>query len=287
MEKAHLESGQIQIKGLIIQDDCSTVNPGSLLRELIENDVPVLSGADTRAIVKRIKYAGEMPAVLTRNKKCGLLPTLGEEEPERTKQMKTIIQKGKSHIAVIDFGYKRSLISVLQKYGCKVTIVPCFATKQQMDELNPDGVIFSGGWGNPLSWGPYFDEYKKIAISRPVVAFGLGHQILALSFGIPVEKMRTGHRSFKEPVIDAATQKVYMSVQNHGYAVQDKQMNKCGWRISFQNVHDGTVEGLVHERHPIATYQFHPDLYENPLNDAIFEPFFQHVSESKGASVYA
>lgn len=287
IDKENFESRKIQISGLIIQDDLSILPNDSLFKELITAGVPVLSGADTRAIVKKVKYAGEMPAVLTPNHRSCLFPAQREEGISETKKMETVLKNGKNHIVIVDFGYKKSLLKILEKNGCKVTIVPYDISKKQMDSLNPDGLIFSGGYGNPFSWEKYLNEYKQMAVSCPVLAFGLGHQVLALSFGGHVEKMRTGHRSFKEPVIDSTTKNVYMSVQNHGYAVQDKPLNKNEWRISFKNVHDGTIEGLIHEHYPIATYQFHPDCYDSPLNAVIFQAFFHHLDESKGARVYA
>lgn len=286
-DKEQYESGKIQISGLIIQDDLSVQHHNSLYQELIAKGIPVLSGVDTRAIVKKVKYAGEMPAVLRPDSKYNLFPEDREEGISQTNKIESVIKDGKSHIVIINFGYKKSLLKMLKKAGCKVTIVPYDISKKQIDSLNPEGLIFSGGYGNPFSLEKYLNEYKQMAVSYPVLAFGLGHQVLALAFGGHVEKMRTGHRGFKEPIIDSATHKVYMSVQNHGYAVQDKQLNQNDWRISFKNVHDGTIEGLVHEQYPIATYQFHPDFYDNPLNTIVFQAFFQHLDESKGAKVYA
>ncbi|WP_339163269.1 carbamoyl phosphate synthase small subunit [Siminovitchia sp. FSL W7-1587] len=287
LDKEQFESDQIQINGLIIQDDLSIPQNADLYHELLTANIPILAGADTRAIVKKVKYAGEMPAVLTLGSSNQLFPIDQKEGRADKKKVDMILKEGKNHIVIIDFGYKKSLLKLLKKIDCKVTIVPDHATKKQIDSLNPDGLIFSGGYGNPLLWEQYLNEYKHMAVSYPVLGLGLGHQILALSFGGNVEKMRTGHRSFKEPIIDSTTQKVYMSVQNHGYAVQDKQLNKNGWRISFKNVHDGTIEGLVHEHYPIATYQFHPDLYDHPLNTIVFQTFFHHLGERKGARVYA
>ncbi len=289
LDHAKFESDEIQIGGLITQQDASmTINEKGLkvLDLFYDQNIPILTEMDTRALIKRIKKEGEMPALLsskhTVNRLSGQM-----EDVHHDFGTEFINTNGKKHIVVINFGYKKSLIQTLSDSGNKVTVVSSIIDLNLMNSLKPDGLIFSGGPGNPSQWQKFFPVYKMLAMKYPTIGFGLGHQILALAFGANVEKLPTGHRNFKEAVIHTASNKVFMSSQNHGYTVDGKDLNEIGFRISFKNVHDGTVEGLIHEHYPVATYQFHPEQANNHINELIFKDFFTTVYDSKGASVYA
>lgn len=289
LDHSKYESDQIQIGGLISQQDASLPmigNKNNILDILVQQNIPVLTGMDTRTLIKRVKTEGEMPAVISSGHKANDLD-VRTEAGSTISGTEYIVNKGNKHIVIINFGYKKSLIQSVSKSGNKVTVVSNDTDINMIDSLHPDGLIFSGGAGNPTQWHKFFPQYKQMAMQYPTIGLGLGHQILALSFGATVEKMPTGHRNFKEAVLQTESNKVFMSCQNHGYAVNEKDLLKSGLRVSFTNVHDGTVEGLQHEQYPLATYQFHPEQMNNPLNELIFNKFFQTVNESKGARVYA
>ncbi|WP_164525580.1 carbamoyl phosphate synthase small subunit [Siminovitchia acidinfaciens] len=289
LDHSKSESDKIQIGGLISQQDVSlpmNSNGKSVLDIFSAQNIPILSGMDTRALIKRVKTDGEMPAVISSGHKANRLDGHTEAVVAMS-GTEYVVQNGNKHIVIINFGYKKSLIQAVSKFGNKVTVVSNHIDMNLMNSLQPDGLIFSGGAGDPMQWHKFFPQYKQLAMKYPTIGLGLGHQILALSFGATVEKMPTGHRNFKEAVIHTESKKVFMSSQNHGYAVNEKDLIKRGLRVSFKNVHDGTVEGLEHEQYPLATYQFHPEQINNPLNELIFNNFFQTVNESKGARIYA
>lgn len=289
LDQTKFESDQIQIGGLISQQDTSmplNENGKSVLEIFYHENIPVLTCMDTRALIKRVIKEGEMPAVISSQHEVNHISAVPEKI---TKNFGTesVIPNGEKHIVIVNFGYKKSLIQSLSQSGNKVTVVSNNIDLKLINSLNPDGIIFSGGPGNPIHWKKFFKEYKKMAMKYPTIGLGLGHQILALAFGATIEKMAAGHRNFKEAVIQTGSNKVFMSSQNHGYLVDENNLNQTGLRVSFKNVHDGTVEGLVHEQYPVATYQFHPEQTNNPLNELIFNSFFQTVNNSKGARVYA
>jgi len=289
IDTTKFESDQIHIGGLITQQDSSLLlkdGTSNLMDVFKEQTIPIMSGADTRAIIKRIKKEGEQPAILTTHQKGNRLPPVSEWKLN-SKQITNICEQGKKHIVILNFGYKKSLLKQMSDKDVKITIISGDSNAEAIDSLQPDGVIFSGGPGNPASWKKHFPEYKKIAMTYPTVGLGLGHQVLPLSFGAAAEKMPTGHRNFKEAVIHTATNKIFMSCQNHEYLISEKNIGKSGFKVSFKNVHDGSIEGLVHDKYPLATYQFHPEQINNPLNQLIFLDFFQQVFESKGERIYA
>ncbi len=289
LDPSKFESDQIQIGGLITQQDVNMsvdVKGINVLDLFSEQNIPVLTSMDTRALIKRVKKEGEMPAIISSKHTVNRLSTQ-MEDIYTSFGTEHIIPKGHKHIVMINFGYRKSLIHSLSQSGHKVTVTSGHIDISSIHSLKPDGIIFSGGPGNPLEWQKFFPDYKKLALKYPTLGLGLGHQILALAFGANIEKMPAGHRNFKEAVIEIDSQKVFMSNQNHGYTVNEKNLKQSGFRVSFKNVHDGTVEGLIHEQYLVVTYQFHPEQAHNPLNELIFNHFFKTVNESKGASVYA
>lgn len=289
LDHSKFESDQIQIGGLITQQDASMpidVKGINVLDLFFEQNIPVLTGMDTRALIKRVKKEGEMPAIISSKHAVNRL-SAHMEDIYADSGTEHITPNGNKHIVIINFGYKKSLIQSLCQSGHKVTAVSGRIDISSVHSLKPDGIIFSGGPGNPLEWQKFFPDYKKLAMKYPTMGLGLGHQILALAFGANIEKMPAGHRNFKEAVIHTGSQKVFMSNQNHGYTVNEKDLKQHGFLVTFKNIHDGTVEGLVHEQYLVVTYQFHPEQIHNPLNELIFDHFFKTVNESKGASVYA
>jgi len=200
---------------------------------------------------------------------------------------RTINPRGKTHITLIDFSVKNSLINWLVESDYKITIVPARTSAADIKALNPDGLVFSGGTGNPSSWKKYFPEYMEIAKEYPTMAFGLGHQILAEAFGAHIAKMKWGHRSFKHPIMHLESNEVYMSNQNHGYSVMEEGLEEAGYNISFQSIQDRSIEGLTHKKYPIATYQFHPDGKNPKLESIIKNAFSYQLKQAKGENIYA
>ena len=280
------ESEDLQIAGLVTMHESSNEMNGSLQQYFELNDVPILTGMDTRAIMKRMRESGETQVKMHPHDPLHVVPAV--EKKERVwKNKKVINPEGNKHLVVLDFGLKKSLITSLNKAGFMLTIVDHRITFKEVRALNPDGVIFSGGPGNPENSQQFFKEYKEIAKVFPAIGFGLGHQILALTFGGKVVKMKKGHRSFKQPIIHTATKQVYMSTQNHGYMLDEKCLKNHGFQISFKSVHDGTVEGLIHERYPIATYQFHPDGQNAELESMMIDSIIHQLKQHEGESIYA
>lgn len=291
IDTKRFESDEIQIAGLITQyeyPDDDSFPQHSFMHSLIDQGIAILTGMDTRAIIKRLKLLGEKPALMTTmNRSANINELLKEKERPHVVGKKEKLTEGNKHVVIVNFGYKKTLIQPFLEARLKVTIVPAHLSVHDVHTLAPDGVIFSGGPGNPEDWKSYFQIFKEIAVTYPTIGVGLGHQILAMSFGASIEKMKIGHRSFKEPIVYLATNQIFMSTQNHGFTINEASLHRSGFLVSFKNIQDQTIEGLVHERYNIKTCQFHPECENNQLNDLIFKPFIQEVNDSKGAAVYA
>lgn len=281
------ESDRIQIAGLISQQemDGEHQDKQSLLEIFTAQGIPVLAGVNTREIIRLIKQDGECSAFMKPDTETKSHSK--DHSSSQKQQVKELSPAGDLHVVVVNFGYKKSLIDHLAKAGFRVTAVSPSIGFDKVKSLQPDGIIFSGGGGSPEAFGKQNASFKKVASSWPTIGIGLGHQILALAFGGKVGKMQTGHRSFKEAVIEAESGKVLMSAQNHEWIVLPEGLKESGLSVSFRNVRDQSIEGLTHHRLPISTYQFHPEPWKTPLNEIIIQSFITSIKEHKGASVYA
>ncbi|MCM3109690.1 carbamoyl phosphate synthase small subunit [Lederbergia lenta] len=282
------ESDHIQAVGVITQQTLplNNIDNHTIAGLCMQQNIPVLTNTDTRAIMKRLRAGGEMPAKMVANEQLKVVdPT--PSTPIAVNTNKKMNQSGSKHMVIIDFGVKKSLINWLIAENYKLTIVAPEMPANEIVALDPDGVIFSGGPGNPEVWKQNHSEYRKIAEKYPTIGFGLGHQILASTFGATVEKLARGHRSFKQPIIHTATNQVFLSVQNHGYAVDEQSLKDTGFSISFKSIQDGTVDGLVHDQYQIVTYQFHPNGKNVKLETMMLHSFFHQLDQQKGVKLYA
>ena len=138
--------------------------------------------------------------------------------------------------------------------------MPYNTTAEAVLALNPDGILLSNGPGNPAENVEVVAEVKKLmAAAVPMFGVGLGHQLLALANGAQTEKLKHGHRGGNQPVKDLATGRVYITSQNHGYAVAADSMDAAVAEVSHWNVNDKTCEGLVYKNSPAYSVQFQPE----------------------------
>jgi len=287
-DKEKFESENVQLAGIITQQDWIPTSQSNenLMSLFLENKIPVMTGMDTRTIMKSLLEVGEMPVQMLANNKAQ--SNIHETNLAFAHPVKRIVNpKGEKHLVVIDFGLKNSLVKWLNHNNYRLTIVPAQISAETIRSLEPDGLVFSGGPGNPVKWKNYFKEYSEVAKNYPTIGFGLGHQILGLAFGANVEKMKGGHRCFKQPVIHTTTKLVFMSNQNHGYAISEDGLAESGFFPSFTSIQDGTIDGLIHQDYPIATYQFHPNGKNAELESVIIDSFSLQMKQYKGETIYA
>lgn len=183
--------------------------------------------------------------------------------------------KGKK-VVLWDFGAKANIRRELLKRGLEVVTVPCSYTAEQIMALNPDGVMLSNGPGDPAENAGIIAEIKKLLKTGiPIFGICLGHQLLALANGAQTMKLKYGHRGANQPVKYTKTGRVYITSQNHGYAVKNDCLPE-GAVQSFVNTNDGTCEGLIYTKIPAFSVQFHPEACSGPL-DANFL-FYEFVT---------
>ncbi len=186
-------------------------------------------------------------------------------------------------VALLDFGEKKNIIRSLQKRGCDVTVYPAFTKAEEILEEKLDGIMLSNGPGDPKECGEAIKEIKKLyEADVPIFAICLGHQLMALATGADTYKLKYGHRGGNHPVKDLETGRVYISSQNHGYAVDAEHMDRKIAVPAFVNVNDGTNEGLAYQGKNIFTVQFHPEACPGPQDSGyLFDRFISMMEVAK------
>lgn len=210
------------------------------------------------------------------------------------------------HVVLWDFGAKANIQRELEKRGCRVTIVPCSTTADEILALKPDGLMLSNGPGDPAENTGIIEELKKIceynqklvsirpeaysttgetasaySSSLPIFGICLGHQMLALARGCKTSKLKYGHRGGNHPCKDTETGRVYITSQNHGYAVENSSLPSFA-KMSFFNVNDGTVEGISYTDIPAFSVQFHPEACGGPHDtNFLFDNFLKEIEKTR------
>lgn len=190
-------------------------------------------------------------------------------------------------IGLLDVGLKENIVRSLSMRGCDVTVYPAWTPAAEILADQPDGIMISNGPGDPKECTSIIAEVRKLYESNvPIFAICLGHQLMALATGSDTFKLKYGHRGGNHPVKDLTTGRVYISSQNHGYAVDESSVNPAIAEPLFVNVNDGTNEGLVYKGKNIFTVQFHPEACPGPQDSGfLFDRFIENIKEGRNTAV--
>lgn len=291
----------------------------SLQDYLVEQNVTGITGIETRALTRKLRDHGTMNGMITtdesfkfsmervlknirnyspvgvvRKVSCMNPYTLypdaetgiyGEKSDEDifAGAFKRLEKSGKKQfkVALLDLGAKRNIVNSLLKRGCQVTVFPAYTPASAIIESNPDGIMLSNGPGDPKECVGIIKEIKKLYNTDiPIFAICLGHQLMALATGANTYKLKYGHRGANHPVKDLKTGRVYITSQNHGYAVDASSIDPNIAENAFENVNDKTNEGLRYLNKNIFTVQFHPESSPGPHDSAyLFDNFIKMMEE--------
>ncbi len=293
-----IESAKIQVRGFVVREQCLQpshyLNKETLHQYLERNGIPGIYGLDTRAITRRLRLHGVMMGIITSEK----TPRQALEELRRApnydsidfvKQVTTkapykwqsAISPTVFHIVALDCGLKYNIIRILNRLGCDVTVIPCTTSAHDILALKPDGVLLSPGPGDPELLDYIVTTIKQLIGKKPIMGICLGNQLIARAFSGKNYKLKFGHRGGNHPVRDLATGRVYITAQNHGYAV-DAATLKDGLEVTHINLNDGTVEGLRHKELPIFAIQYHSEASPGPWDSTyLFNKFLEMIKGTK------
>ncbi|MGN0479443.1 MAG: carbamoyl phosphate synthase small subunit, partial [Hominenteromicrobium sp.] len=179
-------------------------------------------------------------------------------------------------VALMDFGLKENIRRELEKRGAEVIVCPYNTTAEQIKALNVDGIMLSNGPGDPADNTEVIRNLQDMMrLNTPIFGICLGHQLLALANGFKTEKLKYGHRGANQPVQNLETGRVYISSQNHGYAVVSSSIDRETAEEYFNNVNDRTCEGIRYKKIPAFSVQFHPEACGGPRDTSfLFDTFF-------------
>jgi carbamoyl-phosphate synthase small subunit len=190
--------------------------------------------------------------------------------------------QGDFHVVAFDYGVKRNILRMLVSRGCRVTVLPAQASAQQALDLNPDGVFLSNGPGDPEPCDYAIQAIKTIVDSgMPTFGICLGHQLLALASGAKTLKMKFGHHGANHPVQDLDDKRVFITSQNHGFAVDSNSLPKH-LRATHVSLFDGSLQGIARTDQPAFSFQGHPEASPGPTEMSyLFDRFIDLMKQHK------
>ena len=326
-----MQSPELYLRGLVVRDMCRTPNnwtsTGSLPELLSSHGVVAIEGVDTRALTLTIRDKGAMRAAIStvdldpeslvarvraseRISEHNFVPDVSRKE------IVTLPAQGERRFRVVAFdcGFKQGILDGLTSRGCEVTVVPWDTPAEKVLEMDPDGVFFSNGPGDPEQVGPTAAAARAIIGKKPVFGICLGNQLISIAAGSEIEKLPYGHHGGNEPVMNLLTGKVEITAQNHNYGLVFKTMGELvpelsggvtehfddmrEWsrrgiapvvmtkelgrvRLTHVNLNDGTPEGIQFLDAPTFSVQYHPEACPGPHDSAYLFEAFCRLMEGK------
>jgi carbamoyl-phosphate synthase small subunit len=281
----HFESDKMHISGLIVSDysfEHSHWNAKISLSDwLKKNNVPGIYGIDTRALTKRLREKGTMLGkVISDNKDIPLYDPNKDNLVDQVSTKERIVYgNGKFKILLIDTGVKYNIIRNLLKRDTTVIRVPW---NYDITKEDYDGLFISNGPGDPKMCPDTIRNLSKaFGQNKPIMGICLGNQLMALAAGADTYKLKYGHRSHNQPVLQVGTNKSYVTSQNHGFAINNSTLTK-DWEPLFVNLNDNTNEGMRHKSKPFFSSQFHPEATGGPVDtEYLFDEFIENIKKQK------
>jgi len=280
----NFQSNCVQPRGVVVREACDKpshyASSIGFQHFLEDNGVGGISGVDTRALTRKIRSYGTMRTALLVGDDDGtraveMARGATEISQERLVEEVTCpaqyeIDGSGPRVVIVDYGVKRAIIENLSMRGANVVVVPATTTADELLSLKPGAVVLSPGPGDPKNaeWGIRLVE--DIAGEVPLFGICLGHQIAALAAGGDTYKLPFGHRGANQPVQDVDTKDVYITSQNHGFAVDPDSLKDTNVKVTQVNLNDGTVEAISCDEMGLESIQYHPEASPGPHDTEFF-----------------
>jgi len=291
------ESKEIQTRGLIVHEVCDHPSHYQSVRTLDQwlrdEGIPGIFGVDTRRLARVLRERGVMRAAIAPGNTVDAVDLAKIPDPNEADLVKEVsVRKpvvyrpeSEGTIALVDCGTKLSIIRNLLKRGVSVARVPYDARVDSIIEYNPIGVVVSNGPGDPKICKQTIQTVRELAESEiPILGICLGNQLIALASGADTYKMKYGHRSQNQPVLDLGTGRCYITTQNHGFAVDRAALERAGLEVWYVNANDRSVEGLRDPKRPCWAVQWHPEATPGPADTEFIFDFFLKEARDHAAA---
>lgn len=295
-----VESDSIKIAGLVCKKFSEVYSrpaaDKSIKEYFVEQGVVGICEVDTRAIVRHIRDAGAMNAIISSDnldiaslkEQLSKVPSMAGLELSSKVSTKAAYtagdQSAQRKVALLDLGVKKNIIRCLTERGNFVKVFPMKTSAEEILAWNPDGIMISNGPGDPAVMKEEVTLITKLINSNvPVFGICLGHQLIAQCFGLSTYKTKIGHRGINHPVKNVITGKSEITSQNHGFAVRLEEASKNSEiEITHVNLNDHTIEGLRHKTKKVFCVQYHPEASPGP-HDAryLFDDFVTLMNSVK------
>ena len=305
-----VESGKVYASGLIIRDlplvNSNWRSEQTLSDYLVANNVVAIADIDTRKLTRILREKGAQAGCIIAGNvneaealaQAKAFPGLSgmdlakvvtvDRAYEFTEGEWDLVEgyskpsNSQFKVVAFDYGVKRNILRMLTSRGCKVTVLPAQATAEEALALNPDGVFLSNGPGDPQPCDYAITAIKKI-VDAGVPTFGicLGHQLLALASGAKTLKMKFGHHGANHPVQDVDDKRVFITSQNHGFAVDPASL-PANVRTTHVSLFDGSLQGITRTDKPAFSFQGHPEASPGPTEMSyLFDRFVESMKQHK------
>jgi carbamoyl-phosphate synthase small subunit len=286
------------VSGFVVREECLQPNhylsAKTLHEYLLGSGISGIQGIDTRTVTRKLRSVGVMMGVITTRLSPAEALAALKAQPDygSIDFVKEISTRSpyewdkdnhvpvKHHVVAYDCGLKRNILRLLRARGCRVTVVPCTSTAQDILKLEPDGIMLSPGPGDPELLNYAVKTVQGLVGKKPIMGICLGCQLIGRAFGAKTFKLKFGHRGGNHPVKEFATGRVHITAQNHGYAV-DPDTLKDGLEVTHVNLNDGTVEGLRHKELPVFSIQYHSEDSPGPMDNRYLFDRFVGIMEGK------
>jgi len=305
------ESARPYAEGLVVRELSQLASNWRSVEEtsayLASCGVPVICDIDTRALVRHLRNYGAMRGVIsTVAQDEANLVAKAKASPsmvgldlasrvttafryEWSEPSRNIYQTGVDahspagfHVVAYDYGIKHNILRRLVDVGCQVTVVPAQMPARDVLEFEPDGVFLSNGPGDPEPVEYAAEAVRELLGRIPIFGICLGHQIIGLALGGKTYKLKFGHHGGNHPVLNLETQKVEITAQNHGFAVDPDSLKASEVVLTHMNLNDQTLEGLRHKSLPLFSVQYHPEASPGPHDSGyLFAQFVKMMEEFK------
>ncbi len=291
------ESEEVYATGFIIKSE--SIQPSnwrseeSLSSFLIKHNIVGIQDIDTRALTIHIRKNGAMRGIISTEdfnsdslaSKINKIPKMeGQDLAIKVARSKKVVLSNTSNpiykIAAIDFGMKSNIYDIMLEHEAEVEIYPANVSHEEILASNPDGVFLSNGPGDPAAVTYGIETVKNLLGKKPIFGICLGHQILALALGANTFKMKFGHRGINQPVKNLITNKVEITSQNHGFAVDEDSL-PSNVTVTHKHLNDDTVAGISCNDISAYSVQYHPEASPGPHDSRyIFKEFFNMMKSN-------